>query len=200
MKAKFILLLLSGFISLTTYAQKNKQVEAEEDFSALRNKYTYQKEQLNASTQPKTIEIPLEYDSLAQKYDITLALNTFLDYVPRYVVGTYAQTKVVMEGWRIQIYRGRSLEEASRARQKCYEMFGGRITPYMTYRAPTYRVKVGDFLDPYECKPYLKTLKREFPTALTVPEIITVVVRKSQEREKTPAPVNKSITQPNQNE
>ncbi|MEO1654271.1 MAG: hypothetical protein AAFU64_12060, partial [Bacteroidota bacterium] len=56
-------------------------------------------------------------------------------------------------------------ELASKARQRCYDLFASKLTPYMTYSAPTYRVRVGDFLEPHEYAPYLKILKAEFPKA-----------------------------------
>jgi hypothetical protein len=57
----------------------------------------------------------------------------------------------------------------------------------MEYSAPTYRVRVGDFLEIYEYQPILKRLKREFPTAVAVPALIEIIVVGDDD----PAPRNK---------
>jgi hypothetical protein len=127
----------------------------------------------------KIIEIMLNTDTLAQITDITNQLNNVLDYVPPVYKIESGLKKI--EGWRVQIYRGRSREEASKARQKCYEIFPN-ITPYMIYSAPTYRVRVGDFLEPHEYQIVLKRLKKEFPMVVAVPDIINIIVSRRDPR------------------
>jgi hypothetical protein len=63
------------------------------------------------------------------------------------------------------------------------------LTAYMEYSAPTYRVRVGDFLDQSEYQSVLRRFKRTFPTAISVPAIITIIVDnrdriEEEEREK----------------
>jgi hypothetical protein len=50
------------------------------------------------------------------------------------------------------------------------------LTAYLEYNAPTYRVKVGDFLDPSEFQSILRRFKRIYPTAISVPAIITLII------------------------
>lgn len=106
---------------------------------------------------------------VATKYDVTNKINNFLDYV--YVKTT--KEKFVVQGYRIQIYLGKDREEALRARETSYKMFP-KMTPYMTYSRPSFRVKVGDFMDISEMKEYYPSLKKKFPTALIVPDMVTV--------------------------
>lgn len=146
-----------------------------DDLSVYLPKYKYDRNQPGGNIDSKTVEIKLDFDSTTQMYDVTLALNKKLDAEP--FVPTLGPTKVKLQGWRIQVYRGRSYEEATRARQKCYDLFSNRLRPYLDYSAPTYRVKVGDFLEPYDYKPFYRILKREFPNALPVPDEITIIVR-----------------------
>ncbi|MDX2302417.1 MAG: hypothetical protein NW226_06430 [Microscillaceae bacterium] len=160
----------------------------QEDLAQYRNQYTYQKEQYTGSDANRIVDIPLEYDSTTQEYHITFELNKNLDYV--YTPVAVRPQHVNVDGYRIQIYRGRSQVEASRARQRCYELFSTKLTPYMKYQAPTYRVSVGDFLEPYEYQPFLKILKKEFPTAIVVPDIVTIIVqsRPDQKRDGLTSP------------
>jgi len=145
-----------------------------EDFSIYRPKYTFERELLKEKG--KVLEITLDSDSLAQKTDITALINKWLDYIPPVYVGIKGNFKRI-EGWRVQIYRGRSREEASKARQRSYEIFPN-ATPYMMYSSPTYRVRVGDFLEPHEYQALLKRLKRTFPNAVAVPDIVNIVLLK----------------------
>ncbi len=147
-----------------------------EDFSTYRKQYKYQPEKYEGND--ATIrEIQLSFDSTTQTADITKALNRLLDAVP--VIADYVPDDLRIEGWRIQIYRGRDRREASEARQRSYDMFPN-LTPYMIYNAPRYQVRVGDFLEPYEYQPFLKAFKKEFSGALAVPDIVNVIIDKSQ--------------------
>jgi hypothetical protein len=174
MKKLLLILFWSLLVGLSAQAQKRGE-NFDEDFSVYRPKYTFEREMLAQKGKILIIELP--FDSLAQKTDITLALEKALDYKPVEVV---VLTKIRnIEGWRIQVYRGRSREDASKARQRCYELFPN-MTPYMIYSAPTYRVRLGDFLEPYEYQTVLKKLKKEFPMAVAVPDIVKVVLQKRE--------------------
>ena len=162
----------------------------EDDLSLYRNKYLYEREVLDPKTESKYVYITLEYDSSAQHYHITKELDLLLDYRPVLVEGPWSIK--TFEGYRIQIYRGRSREEASKARQRCYDLFSNRLTPYMKYSSPTYRIRVGDFLEEYECKQYYKILKKECPTALIVPDLVNITVKhipNNYQRENGKAPI-----------
>jgi hypothetical protein len=174
MNKQLLILLLVFFLAYSAQAQK-RPVNYDEDFSSYRPKYTFERETL--AQKGKILIIDLEMDSLAQKTDITLALERALEYRR---VEEIVFTKIRnIEGWRIQVYRGRSREDASKARQRCYELFPN-MTPYMIYSAPTYRVRLGDFLEPYEYQTVLKRLKREFPMAVAVPDIVKVILQRRE--------------------
>ncbi|NJO02875.1 MAG: hypothetical protein HC880_15405 [Bacteroidia bacterium] len=134
--AKFLFFLLV-LVSFIRCSPKIVPTSGEEDFSRYRARYEYQRYQPGQVQAGKVIEIPLRYDSTTQQYDVTVVLNKRLDYVaPIYSNVSYRPVNV--EGWRIQIYRGRDREAASEARQRVYELFSNRITPYLTYqRLPT---------------------------------------------------------------
>jgi hypothetical protein len=130
----------------------------------------------------KKIEIILPNDSTIVWQDITKELNRLLDYQP--VVIEPELVKKKEEGWRILIYRGRDRKAALAARQKSYEIFP-KHRPYFVYKPPSYKVKVGDFVDASEYSPVFKRLKREFPEAVIVPDIINlVIINKEKPRKK----------------
>lgn len=153
---------------------KNNQGSSinDDDLATYRTKYEYKRESFEGKS--KIEEIILPFDSASQRYDMTLALNKSLDYVYKPAYKTDFERKKY-EGYRVQIYRGRSREEASKARQRSYELFPN-LTPYFIYSAPTYRVRVGDFLEAYEYQPVLKRFKKEFPDAISVPDIVNIVI------------------------
>jgi hypothetical protein len=152
-----------------------------EDFSVYRKQYSYQPEKYEGND-ASIREIQLTFDSTTQQYDITMQLNRLLEAVPL-VAEIRLDDELRVEGWRIQIYRGRDQKEASEARQKSYTMFPN-LTPYMIYNAPRYQVRVGDFLEPYEYQAFLKAFKREFPGALAIPDIVNVIIDKSDNKPK----------------
>lgn len=170
-----------------------RQVLAQENYAQYRNKYSFEREKYtggSSSSTPKQIELP--FDSLVQKAHFTAELNKTLDYVPQIVQVLKPIDKKKFEGFRIQIYRGRNREDAINAKKIAYEMYPN-LNAYMEYSAPTYRVKVGDFLEQTEYSSILRRLKRSFPTAISVRAIVTIIIdnrdeiaeREKRKREKT---------------
>ncbi len=197
MKTK--LLILSVILTTVLVSCGKKVVPtAEEDFSLYRNHYQFERERYEGAQAGQVIEIVLQFDSTQQNLDITQALNKILDY--RAPVYTTTYTRRTLPGYRIQIYRGRDRNEASRARQRSYELIPN-ANPYMIYKSPTYRVRVGDFLEPYEYKEVLKILKREFPNALPVPDLVNIVVYNEEDGATPPPsyPISNEENQDNKN-
>lgn len=147
--------------------------EIQEDFSAYRNIYQYKKPVFEGEGMYVRIPYQPENDILGQ-YSITKNLNEFLDYIPPEVV-YIPWEQYDFQGYRIQIYRGTSRQDAERAKQRSYQLYP-RITPYLVYRSPTYRVLVGDFLESREYINIYNTLKREFPMAMVVPATVKITV------------------------
>ncbi len=149
-----------------------------DDFAIYRKQYNYTPERYEGN-ETLVKEVLLQFDSTTQKADITQQLNEFLDAPPLVVDLGLPEGLIKLDGWRIQIYRGRDRKAASEARQRSYALFPN-LTPYMIYNAPRYQVRVGDFLEPYEYQQFLKAFKKEFPTALAVPDVVNIVVEKDE--------------------
>lgn len=77
------------------------------------------------------------------------------------------------QGYRIQIYSGNSRDEATNARNRSYALFP-EITPHIIYNQPTFRVKVGDFVDRLDAQRVYAGLVSEFPNAMVVQDKIEI--------------------------
>jgi hypothetical protein len=137
----------------------------QEDLSVFRPVYRVNTEK-NAPT--KSSIPPVKATSLAS-WNITTKLNSLLDTIS-------IRNKVIKSanGYRVQIYVGESREEASAARNKSYQLLPEE-TPYLIPTLPSYRVRVGNFLDRLDAQKAYAQLIREFPTAVVVSDKIEIV-------------------------
>ncbi|MDO1449977.1 SPOR domain-containing protein [Rhodocytophaga aerolata] len=77
------------------------------------------------------------------------------------------------QGYRIQIYSGNSRDEANNARNRSYALFP-EITPHIVYNQPTFRVKVGDFVDRLDAQRVYAGLLTDFPNAMVVQDRVEI--------------------------
>ncbi|MDA0193733.1 MAG: SPOR domain-containing protein [Bacteroidetes bacterium] len=78
-----------------------------------------------------------------------------------------------LPGFSIQIYSGRSREEANNAKQAVYDLLEDE-TAVVYYDQPVFRVKVGKYFSKLEAEKNFRTLKDNFPQALVLPERIRI--------------------------
>lgn len=102
---------------------------------------------------------------VAPEHDITQELNLALEKVA--TENKMRQVSVYM----IQVYSGRSREEANNIRQQVYLLMP-ELKPELGYRAPNFRVLLGRYADRIEANKHLVQLKNYFPGAILVPERI----------------------------
>lgn len=76
-------------------------------------------------------------------------------------------------GYRIQIYVGNEREEADAAKLQVYQAFP-ELTPYLSYKQPTYRLKVGDFMRRLDAEWYLSQLKPQFRSVMLQPDKVDI--------------------------
>jgi len=79
-------------------------------------------------------------------------------------------------GYRIQVYVGNERQDVDRAKVFTYQNFP-ELDPYLSFRQPTYRLKVGDFMRRLDAERYLAQLRQQFTSAILVPD--KVDIRKS---------------------
>lgn len=161
----------------SVWAQKNKkdpQINFSDSIEIYLPTYQYQKPIFKGK--PETYEVirnlentNLPDSALNFNYDITASLNKILDYKPEEVT-----VKLEKPGFRVQVYAGKDRDEAQRIRGMCLNMkFDDQA--YLHYDRPNYRVKVGDFLTREDARELYRLLKKRFPEAIIVPDIVTII-------------------------
>jgi len=142
----------------------------QEDLSDVRPKFAVEPNPTITEKKPEeAISTPTTI--VKSSLDVTKRLETALDTISQLNKAIrYAQ------GYRIQIYSGSDRRKAENAKSASYQLFP-KLTPYLIYNQPTYRVKAGDFLDRIEAEKYFVAFKTTYPNALVVPD--KVEIRKS---------------------
>ena len=173
-----LFILLSGSVVLSGCARKTiatntkpdtaKANQYQEDLSAVRPKYLPETAVKTPVATPKTTKPNTATSNKKINLEVTDRLNLILDTIA-------VRNKIIKSapGFRVQIYVGDSREEALAARARSYSLLRNE-TPYLIPTLPSYRVRVGDFLDRLEAQKAYTVLLREFPTALVVPDKIEI--------------------------
>ena len=158
------LLILMGFTGLG-YAQ------IQEDVSKYRPKYTAAVEQMNTESIAQAVKQPF-----VPKADVTRQFNAKLDSL------AHKNTRLkYAEGYRILVYTGASSEEVAKIKEKVVALVGEE-TVYNIYKQPTFRIKVGDYLNRVEAGKTIQLLKADFPNAILISDQIVILKDKTAEQ------------------
>jgi SPOR domain len=87
-------------------------------------------------------------------------------------------------GFRICIYNGTNREEAMKVKQT-FSTNNPKLSSYMSYNRPNYRIRVGDFENKKTAQQALKKLLKTYPSAFIAPDIVTtknIQVKKTQRK------------------
>lgn len=106
--------------------------------------------------QPKGPYVPATHD-----------INGEMDIAMDSVIA--ANQNKIHQTYTIQVYLGRSREEANQVREKVYRLLPD-TKPELSYKQPSWRVTVGVYLDRVDAYKTLNQLKSSFPGASLVPE------------------------------
>ena len=174
----YLLVIMFAFTSLEIFAQKNKKdkkddtaISTDDTLSKYRPKYDYRREvytgEVTIITPPKKIETA--DNDYAYNFDITdkLSMGTAATAYEKTVI------RIQKSGFRIQVYLGTDRQEATQARQKCFGSFA-EYHPYLEFSRPTYRVRLGDFEYRESARQVWLKVKRRFPTASIIPDMVWV--------------------------
>ncbi len=149
-------------ITFNSFAQKNKPYH--EDLSSLRPKV-----ELQAKTK-------IEKDSLIEKPAVLVVpkrmVNAKVDAVLD-SIDMFNLMRNYIDGYTIQIYSGQKREDAMNTKKKMQEEVPSLIAN-LQYQQPKFRVTVGKYFSRLEAQPDLLTLKKQFSTAILVPEKILI--------------------------
>lgn len=76
-------------------------------------------------------------------------------------------------GFRVQIYSGNSREMAYQLSRQVYNIIPD-AQPEVKYQPPNYKVQVGQFTERLQAQKTFSLLKKEFPSALIIPDRIQI--------------------------
>ena len=88
------------------------------------------------------------------------------------------QNRKGIEGFRIQIFFDSGTNSKIRA-QSVYEAFKSNYPDteaYLTFKAPNYKVRVGDFRTKLDAQRFLNTIVQDYPNAWVIEDIISLPV------------------------
>lgn len=165
MRGLVILSLVGLLLSCSPSTQpKTSTQNYEEDLSAYRPEVPVLDEQVESGQTVPVVEV--EYTPpthhLRTEIDSVLAIKASL-----------SEQKGYLQGFTIQVYTGRSREQANNAKNTVYDiLLDERATVF--YDQPMFRVKVGRYYTRLEAEKNLNLLKDSFPQALVLPERISL--------------------------
>ena len=156
-----ITFLILGYVAGCTpkLATKGTVVDYTEDVSTFRPKA----EVTLSETVEQNITVSEKGPYIAPTHDINREMSTIMDSII-----VHNKDKVYLT-YTIQVYTGRSREEANQTREKVYRVLPEE-KPMLSYKQPSYKVNVGKFIDRVEAYKTLTTLRKTFPGATMVEE------------------------------
>jgi SPOR domain len=167
----YILLFLSSCVSSILPTKKPKPEEKIETYSEDLSVFlpNYESE--------KTIEIPIEegkkgspspskanVEIKSQSEDVDKIIVKLAEYNKKMANGS---------GYRVQVYVGNNKQEFESAKSFLYQNFSDHEV-YETYSQPTYRLKMGDFLNNKEAEVILDEVKSRYSAARLITEKINI--------------------------
>ena len=161
-----VLVLFSSVLFSSCYSQRKSNVqdpvkEYKENFDSYRPQYKPAEEM--------KLEIVKLPDPIVPKNHINKFLTEKLDSVYFYNANICCA-----DGYRILIYSGSNKEDARNYRNNAYEVLPFEKA-YMDWVQPSFKVKVGDFIDKLEAYYAYARLVRVFPNAIVVPDKVNIV-------------------------
>jgi hypothetical protein len=160
------LLICSMLLTAASCGRKTRTVQTkldtyEEDLSEYRPLY----DEGPIVENPEKRELEVE---LRPTHHVNEDLHTALDSIALYNAGTN-----YVEGYRLQVYLGKSREKALEVRDLLFQILPDE-RPEVLYDQPNYKVKVGKYTERMEAQKAYMKIQEEFPNAIVIPEKLWV--------------------------
>ena len=155
-----VLFILTAYVFSCTpkLATKTTEEDYDEDLSAFRPTITVAESETKI-TEPESSKGPYVAPTHDINDEMAVALDSIIFYNREKPYNTYT----------IQVYIGRSREEANQVREKVYRVLPDE-KPELGYKQPSWKVTVGEYQDHVDAFKTLTLLKRAFPEAMLVRE------------------------------
>ncbi len=156
----FLLFILSAYVFSCTpkLATKTTEEDIDEDLSSFRPAISVNETE-NTVTEPESNKGPYVAPTHDINDEMSVALDSIIFYNKEKPYTTYT----------IQVYIGRSREEANQVRERVYRVLPDE-NPELGYKQPSWKVTVGEYQDHVDAFKTLTILKRAFPEAMLVRE------------------------------
>lgn len=171
-KKIFFLVIPFSFLVLSACSKKSVPGTAasySEDLTSVRPRFDYTEPAIEkkAESKPSTVE-NLPKTSGGKTLSVNKRLQTVLDTMAQ-------QNKAIryISGFRIQLYVGNTRQEADNAKAYIYQVFPD-LNPYVSYSAPTYRVKAGDFMYRSDAEQYLEQIRVQYSSAVILADRVEI--------------------------
>ena len=102
-----------------------------------------------------------------------LSIKNELDSINKMIIQRNSERKYV-DGYTIQVYTGNDDQAGNRAKEHVELMFPA-LEPIISYRQPTFTVKVGSYQSRLEAHKVFESLKQDFPLAVLIPVRIEII-------------------------
>lgn len=183
----FTLLFASLILFQPAFAGGGKKKKGDQD----KNKdqyYKYEREEVSAYRDRRDFEMPPPPEAVVEEIEVPDPTATSLE--PLFMSGRkvymdvdqrlrqlVARDSVLkgridkLPGYRVQIYANVGRQGALSTKSALMSNYPG-VPNYLTYRAPNYVVRVGDFIDKEEAVLFCRQLKETFPSAFVAPDTV----------------------------
>ncbi len=160
----FIIILLSVYNNFLF-----SQVSSDEDLSTYLPQYTFEFEKIKTDS----IHLIEEVEQEEERITPSKHVNEKVDQKMRMLKDHNEKLDDKIQGFRVQLYSGNDMETAIEMEKKVKAVLVEKEKEHLVYRnyqAPTWKVRVGNFIERLDAHRLHHILKDNFPTALILPD------------------------------
>jgi hypothetical protein len=121
---------------------------------------------------PANTEKPTRITQPAGQTTEPLHINKRLDLVLETMANNNRSIRYA-PGYRIQVYVGNERQQAEATKLLIYQNFP-ELNPYLVYKQPTYRLKVGDFMRRMDAERYYSQIRQWIASAVLQPDKVEI--------------------------
>ena len=113
---------------------------------------------------------PMQVEIVQQPIEKGILVVVEEDSLSLLIEGYREQKKT--EGFKIQLYSGRSRMDALKVKSSFLKMHGDKEEVILVYQQPNFKIRVGNYRDRIEANQWLEIYKEEYPSSFIVKDVI----------------------------